>query len=162
MIYLKIASIKGNCTEDGYKEQIMCDSFSHGLSNPLTAAIGNTDRTSDGPHFTNMSFSKVMDSSSPGLWQACAGNRKLGEATISVTRIEADKQMNTIVYVLGDAMIEDISTSGSSGNDLPQESFTINFTTITSQFTQQNADSTKKGGSPFGWDLKENKALAPK
>ncbi len=162
MIYLKIASIKGNCTEDGYKEQILIDSFSHGLSNPLTAAIGNTDRTSDGPHFTNMSFSKVMDSSSPGLWQACAGNRKLGEATVSVTRIEQDKQMNTIVYVLGDAMIEDINTAGSSGNDLPQESFTINFTSITSQFTQQNADSTKKGVSPFGWDLKENKALAPK
>lgn len=161
MIYLKIASIKGNCTEDGYKEQIMIDSFSHGLSNPLTSAIGNTDRTADGAHFTNMSFSKVMDSSSPGLWQACAGNRKLGEATVSVTRIEADKQMNTIVYVLGDAMIEDINTSGSAGNDLPQESFTINFTTITSQFTQQNADSTKKGVAPFGWDLKENKAKAP-
>jgi len=161
MIYLKIASIKGNCTEDLYKEQILIDSFSNGLSNPLTSAIGNTDRTSDGPHFTNMSFSKVMDSSSPGLWQACAGNRKLGEATVSITRIEQDKQMNTIVYVLGDAMIEDINTSGSAGNDLPQESFTINFTTITSQFTQQNADSTKKGVSPFGWDLKENKAKAP-
>ncbi len=162
MIYLKIASIKGNCTEDGYKDQIMIDSFSHGLSNPLTAAIGNTDRSSDGPHFTNMSFSKVMDTSSPGLWQACAGNRKLGEATVSVTRIQQDKQMNTVVYVLGDAMIEDISTSGSSGNDLPQESFTINFTTITSQVTTQVADSTKKGVAPFGWDLKENKALAPK
>ena len=108
-----------------------------------------------------MSFSKVLDSSSPGLWQACAGNRKLGEATISVTRIQQDKQMNTIVYVLGDAMIEDINTSGSSGNDLPQESFTINFTTITSTVTTQIADSTKKGVSPFGWDLKENKAKAP-
>ena len=76
-------------------------------------------------------------------------------------RIEGAKVMSTIKYVLGDAMISGISTSGSGGGDLPQESFSINFTTITSQMTQQNPDSTQKGVAPFGWDLKEGKALAP-
>lgn len=161
MIYLKIDSIKGNCTEDPYKEQIILDSFSHGLSQSLTSRPGNTERTSDGPQFSEMNFTKTMDSSSPGLYQACAGNLKLGTATVSVTRIEGAKVMSTISYVLGDAMISGISTSGSGGGDLPSESFSINFTTITSQMTQQNPDSTKKGVAPFGWDLKEGKALAP-
>jgi type VI secretion system secreted protein Hcp len=161
MIYLKIKDIKGNCTEAGFIEQIKVDSFSHGLSNPLTARPGNTERTSDGPAFSEMNFSKTMDSSSPSLYQACAGNQKLGEAVISVVRVEADKVMSTVQYTLGDAMISGISTSGSADGGLPQESFSINFTTITSSWTQQNADSTKKGVAPFGWDLKEGKPLAP-
>jgi type VI protein secretion system component Hcp len=66
-----------------------------------------------------------------------------------------------VVYNLGDAMIANVATSGSSSGDLPMESFSINYTTITAQVTQQNADSTKKGVSPFGWDLKLGKPLAP-
>jgi type VI secretion system secreted protein Hcp len=161
MIYLKIDSIKGNCTEDPFKEQIIVDSFSHGLQQSLTMRPGNTERTTDGPQFSEMNFTKTMDSASPALYAACAGAQKLGTAVVSVTRVEADKSMSTIKYNLGDAMVSGISTSGSGAGDLPHESFSINFTTITSQVTQQNADSSKKGVSPFGWDLKEGKALAP-
>jgi type VI secretion system secreted protein Hcp len=161
MIYLKIDTIKGNCTEDPFKEQIIVDSFSHSLQQSLTVRPGNTERTTDGPQFSEMNFTKVMDSSSPALYAACAGAKKLGTAVVSVTRVEGDKVMSTVKYNLGDAMISGVSTSGSSAGELPHESFSINFTSITAEVTQQNADSTKKGVSPFGWDLKEGKPLAP-
>ena len=160
MIYLKIDSIKGNCTDDGFKEQIMVDSFQHGLSLALTSHGKNSDRTSGGPSFSEMSFSKVMDSSTPLLYAACAGARPLKTAVVTVTRDENDKPMTTVVYHLGEAMISSISTSGSTGS-IPHESFSIHFTSITSQVTQQNTDSTKKGVSPFGWDLKKDIPLAP-
>jgi type VI secretion system secreted protein Hcp len=160
MIYLKIDSIKGNCTDDGFKEQIMVDSFQHGLSLALTNHGKNSDRTAGGPSFSEMSFSKVMDSSTPLLYAACAGARPLKTAVVTVTRDENDKHMTTVVYNLGEAMISSISTSGSSGG-MPHESFSIHFTTITSQVTQQNTDSTKKGVAPFGWDLKKDIPLAP-
>lgn len=161
MIYLKFEkTLDGNCTEKGYEKQIMIDSYSHSLVNPLTTKIGNSDRTSDGPQFSQMSFSKVMDISTPLLYQACASNRILGKATISVTRVEGAEQMLTIKYVLGDAMIENISTSGSQGGDLPYDSFTINFSSITSEYTKQKADSSKEGVAPFGWDLKLRQAIA--
>lgn len=162
MIYLKIDSIKGNCTEEPYKEQMIIDSYSHGVSQFLTTRPGNTERTSDGPQFSEMTFSKTLDSSSPGLYQACAQNSKLGPATITVTRVEGGKVMETVKYVLGDAMVSNISTSGSGSGDLPSESFSLNFTSITTQMTQQNADSTKKGVSSFGWNLMKTEPLAPK
>ena len=155
MIYLKFAQeLIGNCTEKGYEKQLIIDSFSHSLVNPLTRKIGNSDRTSDGPQFSQMSFSKVMDISTPLLYQACANNRILGSATISVTRVEGATQMLTIQYVLGDAMIESISTSGSAGSDLPYDNFTINFSSITSEYTKQKPDSSKEGVAPFSWNLK--------
>ncbi len=161
MIYLKIKDIKGNCTEEGFKDQIILDSFNHGLSLPLTSQPANTERSTGGPQFSEMNFSKSMDSSSPALYMACAGAKKLGDATISVTRTEGDKHMLLVTYVLGEAMISGVSSSGSAGSGLPQESFSINFTSITSQYTKQKSDSTKEGVSPFGWDLKLGKPLAP-
>ncbi len=160
MIYLKFEkTLDGNCTEKGFEKQIMIDSFSHSLTNPLTTKIGNTDRTSDGPQFSQMSFSKVMDISTPLLYQACASNRILGTATISVTRVQGSEQMLAITYVLGDAMIENISTSGSAGGDLPNDSFMLNFSSITSEYTKQKVDSSKEGVAPFGWDLKLRQAM---
>lgn len=160
MIYLKIDSIQGNCTDAGYTGQIMVDSFQHGISLSMTRHGKNSDRTAGGPSFSEMSFSKVMDSSSPLLYAACAGARPLKTVVVSITRDENDKPMSTVVYNLGEAMISNISTSGSTGS-IPHETFSINFTTITSQVTQQNTDSTKKGVSPFGWDLKKDVPLAP-
>lgn len=154
MIYLKFEkTLDGNSTEKGFEKQLIVDSYSHSLVNPLTVKIGNSDRTSDGPQFSQMSFSKVMDISTPLLYQACANNRILGTATISVTRVEGGEQMLTIKYVLGDAMIESISTSGAAGSDLPYDNFTINFSSITSEYTKQKVDSSKEGVAPFGWDL---------
>jgi len=160
MIYLKIDSIKGNCTDAGFENQIMVDSFSHSMHLNMTGHPKNTDRTAGGPQFTEMSFSKVMDSSTPLLYAACAGAKPLKTAVVTVTRDENDKPMNTVVYNLGEAMISSISTSGAA-HGMPSETFTINFTTITSQVTQQNTDSTKKGVAPFGWDLKKDAPLAP-
>lgn len=160
MIYLKIDSIKGNCTDAGFVGQVMVESFSHSVSQALTTAQKNSDRTSGGPSFSEMTFSKVMDSSSPLIYAACAGAKPLKTIVVSITRNENDKPMSTVVYNLGEAMISSISTSGSA-DSMPHESFSINFTTITSQVTQQNTDSTKKGVAPFGWDLKKDAPLAP-
>jgi type VI secretion system secreted protein Hcp len=61
--------------------------------------------------------------------------------------------------VLANAMIANISTSG--GGSSMMDSLTINFTSITSQYTQQNPDSTLAGTAPFGWDLTTNKPVTP-
>jgi type VI secretion system secreted protein Hcp len=61
-------------------------------------------------------------------------------------------------YVLTNAMVSSISTSG--GGDMG-DSLSLNFTQMTSEYTQQNTDSTKKGNASFGWDLSKNVAVAP-
>lgn len=161
MIYVSIDDISGNCTEAGYEEWIMVDSYSHGVGNSLTSNPGNTERTTGGVQISEMNFSKTMDASSMLLYAACAGNKNLGEVTVAVTRTEGEEQMLLVTYVLGDAMVSSISTSGSGHGDLPMESFSLNFTTITGQYTQQSPDGTALGQAPFGWDMKTRSVLAP-
>lgn len=161
MIYLDIESIKGNCLAEDYAEQIIVDSFSIGAANAITSDPANSERTLDRVQFSEMSFSKEMDSSSMLLYAACAGNQKLGDVTVSVTRTEGEAQMLLVTFVLEDAMISSISTSGSSGGGLPGESFTINFTAITGQYTKQNSDASADGQAVMGWDMKTRKVKAP-
>ena len=160
IIILEIASIKGNCIIDGYVGQTIILSFSHSASMPMQMDRANTERTAGRPNFSEMNFSKMSDIATPALYAACVAGTKLGEAKIHIGRTEGSKFMSLIEYVLSDAMVSNISTSGGGGQ--PSDSFSLNYTTITQVYSQQTQDSTKKGSAGFGWDLVKNIAATPK
>jgi type VI secretion system secreted protein Hcp len=156
IIILEIKDIKGNCTVDKYLGQIIVNSFNHSVSIPLQGDVANTERTAGRPHFSEMSFSKMSDISTPAIYTACSQGKKLGDAKIHIGRIENGVYMSVMEYVLTNAMVSSISTGGGGG--IPSDSLSLNFTKIKMDFTQQNSDSTKKGNSSFGWDLETCKA----
>ncbi|MFM2065535.1 MAG: hypothetical protein RLZZ584_444 [Pseudomonadota bacterium] len=156
IIILEIKDIKGNCQVDKYADQVILHSFSHGVSLPLQSDAANTERTAGRPVFSEMSFSKMSDVATPALYAACAQGKKLGDAKLHVGRVENGVFMSVMEYVLTNAMISSISTGGGGG--IPSDSFSLNYTQIKMDFTQQNPDSTKKGTANFGWNLATNKA----
>lgn len=156
VIILEIKDVKGNCQIDKYQGQIILQSFSHGVSLPLQMDTSNTERTAGRPNFTEMTFTKMSDMATPVLYAACVQGKKLGDAKIHIGRNENGVFMSVIEYVLTSAMVSNISTSGGGG--IPMDSFSLNFTKITQDFTQQKSDSTKQGTANFGWDLETNKA----
>jgi type VI secretion system secreted protein Hcp len=157
VIILDIPGINGNCTITSYTNKIVLNSFSHGVALPMSMDPGNSERTAGRPQFSEMTFSKMTDQSTPALFAACSGGTKLGDAKLHIGRNEGGNFMPLMTYTLTNAMISGISTSGGGG--IPSDSFAINYTKIKSEFTQQNPDSTKKGVAPFGWDLEANKAF---
>jgi type VI secretion system secreted protein Hcp len=155
VIILEIKDIKGNCQIDKYQGQINLTSFSHGVSLPLQYDTTNTERTAGRPVFSEMTFTKMSDMATPVLYAACAQGKKIGDAKIHIGRNENGVFMSTMEYVLTSAMVSNISTTGGS---IPTDTFALNFTKITLDYTQQKSDSTKKGTANFGWDLETNKA----
>lgn len=154
VIILEIALIKGNCTLQGHVGQIVVNSFSHSVALPMSGDMANTERTAGRPQFSEMSFSKMTDQSTPALYSACTAGTKLTTATVHIGRNEGGVFMSLMKYVMTNPMVSNISTSGGGG--MPSDSFSLNFTKITSEFTQQNPDSTKKGVATWGWDLTTN------
>jgi type VI secretion system secreted protein Hcp len=159
-ILLQFKDIKGNSLIDGFADGIQILSFSHSVAMPMTSDSANTERTLGRPSFSEFSLNKSTDQSTPALYAACAAGTKLGDATISIGRNEGGKFMLHMKFVLSNAMVANIATSG-GGSDM-MDSLSLNFSAMTSQYTQQNPDSTKKGTAPFGWDRATNKAVAPK
>jgi type VI secretion system secreted protein Hcp len=156
-VILQFKDIKGNSLIDGYADGIILYSFSHSVSMPMNSDTANTERTMGRPTFSEFSITKATDQATPALYAACAAGTKLGDATISIGRNEGGKFMLLMKYVLTNAMISHISTGG--GSSEMSDSVTIHFTQMTSQYTQQSTDSTKKGNASFGWDLAANKAV---
>ncbi|MGI4859074.1 MAG: Hcp family type VI secretion system effector [Janthinobacterium lividum] len=155
-IVLSIDSISGNSTLKEFPGKIIVDSFSHGVAFPLGMDVANTERTKGRPVFSEISLSKMTDVSTPAIYMACAAGTKLGDATLNIGRNEGGKFMPLVKYVLGNAMISNINTSGGGGGAM--DSFSINFTKITIEYSQQNPDASKKGSSTFGWDISTNSA----
>jgi type VI secretion system secreted protein Hcp len=154
VLLLEITGIKGNSDLKSHTDQIILLSYSHGVSLPMQHDRANKERTAGRPVFSEMSFSTMSSLATPLIYAACAQGKKLGTAKVHYGRNEDGKFMSVMEIELGDAMISSINTSGGGG--IPSDSFSINYTWITTAFTQQNKDSTKKGDAPFGWDLALN------
>ncbi|MFU1912996.1 Hcp family type VI secretion system effector [Bordetella avium] len=156
-IYLKIKDIKGNSLVDPYVGCIVLDSYSLGVSQPVSHDVGNSERTLGRPDFRLLSCSKQTDQSSPALMGACAGGKKLGEVELIVARNADDKSLNRICVTMGNCIIASYDMSGGGG--MESDSFTISFTSIKFEYTQQGPTGEKKGNASMGWDLETNKAL---
>jgi type VI secretion system secreted protein Hcp len=155
-VLLQIKDIKGNSTLEGAADHIVLYSYSLGVMMQMNNDVGRTERTLGRPNFHEFTVVKATDQSTPALYAACAGGKKLGDAKISIGRNEDSKFMPLIEYTLSDAMISGITTSGSGDSN---DSLSINFSKIATVYTQQKVDSTKKGSASFGWDLAANKAV---
>jgi type VI secretion system secreted protein Hcp len=157
-ILLELKDIKGNSQIVDHTDKIIVNTFSFGISMPLTSDPANTERTLGRPSFSEVQISKVTDQSTPALYSACAAGTKLGDATLLIGRNEAGKFMLHMKYVLKNAMVGTISTGGGGGMG---DSVSLNFTQITAEYTQQDTTADKKGTAAFGWDLASNKAVTP-
>ena len=150
------ASIKGNCQLTGYVGKVIVNSFSHGASIPLQMDSANTERTSGRPSFSELSFSKMSDLATTEMYKACTQGSKIGTATLFVGRVENGVYMGFFKYEMTNAMISSISTSGGGG--IPSDSFSLAFTKIKCDFTQQQSDSSAKGTGTWNWNLETMKA----
>jgi type VI secretion system secreted protein Hcp len=158
-ILLELTTVKGNSLLKDHVDKIIIDSFSVSMSLPLTNDPANTERTLGRVNISEMSFSKATDLSTTALYAACAAGTKLGDASVLIGRNEGGEFMLHMKYVLSNAMVSTVSTGGGGGG--MSDSFTLNFTKITAEYTQQNPDSSKKGTAPFGWDMSTNTDAAP-
>ncbi|QGZ42656.1 type VI secretion system secreted protein Hcp [Pseudoduganella flava] len=148
--------IKGNCTITGFADKIIVHSFSHSAYLPMGSDAGNTERTLGRPVLSEMSFSKTSDLSTTALFKACTQGTKIGSATLNIGRVENGTYMNFMTYVMDNAMVSQMSCSGGGG--IPNDSFSINFTKIKADFSQQKTDSTEKGKGTWNWNLETMKA----
>jgi type VI secretion system secreted protein Hcp len=144
-------TISGNCTIKDYADKIIVSSFSHDAYLPMGNDAGNTERTMGRPVLSEMKFKKSSDLSTTELFKACTQGSKIGQATLHIGRVENGVYMNFMSYVMDNAMISQMRCEGSGG--IPNDMFSLNFTKIEANFTQQNADSTAKGTGTWNWNL---------
>jgi type VI secretion system secreted protein Hcp len=154
-IYMKFGSVNGAVTTDGFKDWIELTSFQFGVGRAVgTAARGSTTRESSEPSISEVTVTKVMDTSSNKLFTDAVAGDFSTKVTIKLTTTTKNAVTTFLAYELTDCGLSGYSAS--SGGDAPQESLSLNFTKIQISYTGLNAKTT---GSPdvVGYDLTQMK-----
>lgn len=141
--FLELDGVPGESTDARYPGMIKLNSFSLGIQR---SAAGK-------PAFSDVSFSKLIDKSSPLLYLHSAAGKHLKVAILHAVSRSGTGQFEFYTVKLTDVVISSVATAGSTSDALPQESFSLNFTKIEFTYTPQRPDGTADVAVKSGWDI---------
>jgi type VI secretion system secreted protein Hcp len=155
-IFAKIGDIKGESTDAKHKDEIEVLSFSWGVANPASVAVGGGAAAGKAT-FQDLTIVHQIDKASPALIRACATGKHLKEAII--THRKAGKQQQEYFIVkMNDVIITGVSHGGTSGQPY-SESVSLAFAKVELEYKPQKADGSLDAGVFFKYDIKANKEL---
>ena len=152
--FLKLEGVDGESADSKHKGEIDVLSWSWGASQSGSMAMGGGGGAGK-VSVQEMTISKQMDKASPKLFEALATGKHLKEAKL-VLRSSGGSQLEYMTITLTDVMVSSYSTGGSSGDDRPTESLSLNFAQIKMSYIEQDASGKAGAAVEFGWDLKKN------
>lgn len=160
--YLKLSTVVGESSTQGFEEQIQIINFRHEMRQ--TASMSHS---SQGNNLTGrvdigrISFEKTVDISSPNLAKACAEGRHMEEALFSFTR--AGSRQNVYYTIkLRNVVISRLSQNARSYGDdeLVTEEVELFFDKIEWEYFQTSpAGGHILGSMATGWDARHNTAI---
>jgi type VI secretion system secreted protein Hcp len=155
-IYVKYDGIDGEATHETHKKWLDVSSLQWGMGRAITTKAGSTsNREASEPSVSEITITKLMDSSSPKFFvESCTG---AAGKKVEIHLVTTGSPGNTFAaYTLTNALVS--SYSMSSGGDRPSESISISFTKVEYKFTPY--DDKNKAGTPIAvsYDLTTTKS----
>jgi type VI secretion system secreted protein Hcp len=144
--FLKLTDIEGESTDEKHKNEIVVESFSWGLLNPAEDRVSVQD----------FLFTSLVDKSSPILMLSCATGKHIDEAVLTA-RKAGEKPLEYLIIKLKEVLVTGFQPSGSAGDVLPVQSFSLNFGAITFDYTLQREDGSKGETISRGFNVKDVK-----
>lgn len=155
--FLKIDGIEGESQDDRHRDEIDLLSMSWGLASSGTAvaaAGGGAGKVT----FQDVSFTKRLDKATPQLFLHCAQGKHISKAVVFASRAGENRQ-EFYEITLSNCIVSSFQQGASSGDEIPIESFSLNFAKIEVSYSPQKEDGTLDSPVKAGWDLKANKAV---
>lgn len=155
--FLKIDTIKGESKDSKHKDEIDVESWSWGENNAGGHAYGGGGGAGK---VSMQDFHFVMRTckATPELMLACAEGRHIKEATLTC-RKAGKEQQEYLKIKFSDLLISSYQTGGSSGEVVPMDQVSFNYSKIEYEYSPQKADGTLDSPVKSGWNLKENKKV---
>jgi len=156
--FLKVDGAPGESMDSQHKDWIEILSYHHGVQQPVSTVVSSSGgATAERANFTAFTVTKLVDKSSPKLFEACFTGRHIKEVVIEVCRAGGDKQ-KFMEIKMEKVLISNYDHDGGGNADFPVESVSFAPATIKMTYSQQKREDGTVGGSvAAGWDLMANK-----
>lgn len=158
-VFIKIKDCPGESSDDKHKEWIEVMSFALGVSQPHGGQMSATGSISGGrADFQDLSFTKLLDKSTPKLCFLCAKGEHIPEITIELCLATGDKS-KYMEYKFTQCFVTSVQTGGSAqgGESRPIDQVSIRFGKVEWTYTEFGKDGKKKGDAKNNWSVVENK-----
>lgn len=155
-MFLKLDGIDGESLKSKAEGWIEIMSFSNGASNPASTAHGG-GMGSGKVDLSSISIQKIVDKSSPKLFQSCCMGTHIKKGTLMVRESSGANTTDPYFqYDMDGVFVDSVSWGGAQGGGKPSESVSLSFQKITVSYWPQNADGKLGSKIPAGWDVQKN------
>ncbi|ALG72573.1 hypothetical protein VY88_17445 [Azospirillum thiophilum] len=151
-------AIEGESTLDGHAKQIDLIAVEHEITLPVTFDKSGNSRTRGRSQHGDIIINKYLDKASAKLLEACSKGVDLGKVQLYYARTLEGKFELFWEVEITDVYVSSVKNVSRRGQDLPQETVTLNYTSIKWTYSLYNNQGTKDGSVSAGWDLAQNKA----
>lgn len=156
--FLKIKGIEGESHDHKHKDEIDVLSFSWGETQTGTHAGGGGGGAGK-VSMQDFHFVMKTNKASPKLLLACANGEHIPQALLTV-RKAGKEQQEFMKIEFFDLLVSSYQTGGSSsGDEIPMDQISLNYSKINYEYREQATDGTLKGPIKAGYDLKTMKAV---
>ena len=159
--FLKVDGIPGESSDDKHKEWIEIVSFDLCAIQPVSAVVSTAGGATAGRvEHKDFVIRKLIDKSTPKLFESCNSGKHLKEVTFELCRSGGDKQKYLEVK-MEQVLISKFNPSAWQGAEFPGEEVHFNYGKIKITYIQQKrSDGVAAGNVAAGWDLTANKMIA--
>ena len=152
--FLKLDGIPGESTDNKHGKEIDLESWSWGETNGGKSAAGG----GGGAGKVNMQdfhFTMKVNKASPKLFLACAQGAHIKSALLTC-RKAGKQQQEYLKITFSDLLVSSFQTGGSTGEVVPVDQISLNFSKIEISYAPQKADGSLDAPVVHNYDLKGN------
>lgn len=157
-MFLKFEGIDGESTDAKHEKWIAIESFTHNVTQPVSAASGTGGRTGGKADFGDFIFTKTIDSATPELYLHCANGKHIPKVDIDFCLATEDKHVY-MTYTLEDVIVSSVTPAGSNSDAdgaKPAEQVSIAYGQIEWEYTPIDDSGNPGAAIKKGWDLEKN------
>ena len=154
-VYLHADPLKGESTDKDHKDWIEVESWSFGVSQPVSGPSGTGGRAAARADFQSLCITKAVDKSSVDLNLYCAKGEHIAKLELEVCQ-ETGEKVNYWKMEFENAMVQSVSISG-GGSSRPNESVCFVYDKCIWTYTAVKDDgSAGDKVGPKNWNLSTN------
>lgn len=157
--YIKFDGVDGEAQDKDHKNWSDLASFGQALHQPGGSSTGATRRRGD-VIVDDLTASKELDKASPKIAEAVCKGKVFPKVEIDVTASTTDAGRQTYYrYELKNVLVTSYDISGSGqAEEVPMESFSLNFEEIKVTYTETDSKGKKKGNVEYSWKVEEGES----
>jgi len=156
-MFLKLNGLDGESMDEDHKDWIEVDSFSWGVDNPSSFAIGQGGQSTQA-HISALNIQKHCDKASVSLFKASTTGKHIPDGTLSCMKLDGDSRVEYLKIDLTDIMVSGLQWSGSGGEHLVHEHLSLVFAEFKQSYNLQSDEGGAQGATDFGYNIQTSKA----